>query len=263
MRRWLAAAAAIVVAGTVAGCEPGEPSPEPCSEPDQPEGRPGQAAPLLSLGGPSGTRGATQVLYEDGWVLTQEAADADGPAAVRPMYAGPVYDDDPRVWRSSYVGACEIEQVRELAAETFVEGIEFGSPTVTDMPSTTMTWYGDGKPVEVSAYALGHEGEYDGTSRDERAARERLHVLIELLDAGVATGDVAPTGYLRVARLGSEIEDPPDWPGPPTAELLADQECGRIDGEDAVVVHDHLLAGGQAPEGVWIAVGPIGVEPCP
>ena len=227
----LGAAAVTVLAG-MAACS--SPSPidvtEDCTDAgSQPAGEPGSAEVLLTTSG--------YVLYADGWMVV--AAD-EGPDAGHAMQVPMMAPPDPAGdrWQPAYLGSCQLEAVDTLAAEELVEG-DLGDLMVTDVTSTTVTYYGGEEPVSSSAYALGHEGAGDGLSRSDKHGREVIKALLAALDEAPATGDVLP---VETVQVSGDLEDgePDGWPGPPLAELLGDDGCGELTGEDARKVYEYL-----------------------
>lgn len=227
----LGTATVIVLAGMTA-CS--SPSPidatEDCTDVgSQPTSELGSAEILLSSSG--------YLLYADGWLVV--SAD-EGPDAAHAMQVPMMAPPDPAGsrWQPAYLGSCQLEAVDSLAAEELVEG-ELGSPMVTDVTSTTVTYYGGEEPVRSSAYALGHESSGDGLSRSDKHGREVIKALLAALDEAPLTGDVLP---VETVQVSGEVEEgePDGWPGPPLAELLDAEGCGELTGEDAREVYDYL-----------------------
>lgn len=211
-------------------CSPSAIDPtEDCTDPgSQPTSELGSAEILLSSSG--------YVLYADGWMVISED---EGPGAVQAMQVPLMVPPDPagNRWQPAYLGSCQLEAVDTLAAEELVEG-DLGQPMVTDAGTTTVTYYGGEEPVSSSAYALGHEGG-DGVSRSEKQGREVLKALLAALDEATVTGDVLP---VETVQVHGDLEDgePDGWPGPPLAELLGDDGCGELTGEEAREVYEYL-----------------------
>lgn len=226
----LGAAAVTVLAGMTA-CSPSpvDPTADCTDAGSQPAGEPGSAEILLTSGG--------YVLYEDGWMVV--SADQGGGAVHAmqvPLMASPPPAGD--LWQPAYLGNCQLDAVDALAAEELTEG-DLGQPMVTDASTTSVTYYGGDEPVRSSAYALGHEGFGDELSRAHQQGREVLKGLIAALDEATVTGEVLPIDTLQVTGEVGEPE-PEGWPGPPLAELLGDEGCGELTGQQAQDVHEYL-----------------------
>lgn len=226
----LAAAGVTVLAGITA-CSPSAIDPtEDCTDAgSQPASELGSAEILLASSG--------YILYADGWMVVSadEGSDA-GHAMQVPMMAPP--DPAGDRWQPAYLGSCQLEAVDTLAAEELVEG-DLGDLMVTDASSTTVTYYGGEEPVSSSAYALGDEGAGDGLSRSDKHGREVIKALLAALDEAPIAGDVLP---VETVQVSGDLEDgePDGWPGPPLAELLGDEGCGELTGEQAREVYEYL-----------------------
>lgn len=228
----LGAAAVTVLAGmTACSATPIEPTEDCTDVGSPPAGEPGQAEVLLTSSG--------YVLYADGWMVVA-AEDAGTDAAVNAMRVPMMAPPDPAGdrWQPAYLGSCQLEAVDTLAAEELVEG-NLGDLMVTDVTSTTITYYGGDEPVSSSAYALGHEGAGDGLSRSDKRGREVIKALLAVLEEAPVTGDALPVETIQVTG-DPEDGDPDGWPGPPLAELLDDDGCGELTGEDARQVYAYL-----------------------
>ena len=227
------AAAAGVLAGLTA-CSPHPVDPtEDCTDAGtQPPGEPGSAEILLTAGG--------HVLYEDGWMVVSADQGGGGPA-VQAMQVPLMAPAPPagNLWQPAYLGSCQLDAIAALAAEEFTEDAELGQPMVTDASTTSVTYYGGDEPVRVRAYALGHEGAGDGLSRADEQGREVLKGLLAALEEAPVTGGVLPIETVQVAGEVGEPE-PEGWPGPPLTELLGDDGCGELTGQQAQDVHAYL-----------------------
>lgn len=212
--------------------EPVDPTAECSGNGQVPAGEPGAAEVLLTT-----SRG--HVLYADGWMVVpaEDGARATLAAVQVPLMAPPPPTGD--LWQPAYLGSCQVAGIDALAAEELDDGADLGQPMVTDASTTSVTYYGGDGVVRTSAYALGHEGTGDGLSRDQRHGRAVLEGLIDALDEATATGDVLPIETLQVVGEAGEPE-PEGWPGPPLDELLGDDECGELTGEEALEVYEFL-----------------------
>lgn len=167
-----------------------------------------------------------------------------GPA-VAPVLAGEVTDD-------------EVEALRERARALGLaeEGIDFGLPNVTDLPTTTVTIDLGERVVAHAAYALGFEDD-TGLTDAQRAARAALSTYVdelEALAAGRATAPYAPTAYALYAfgTVAEEGDEVIDWPLPSAPVIdpssLA-RSCTEVVGTDARALGP-VLAGADV-ESVW------------
>ncbi|WP_147915521.1 hypothetical protein [Ruania zhangjianzhongii] len=223
-------------------CSPSPIDPtEDCTDAgSQPAGEPGSAEVLLTSSG--------YVLYADGWMVITAEDEASAANAMRVPLMAPAPPAGDR-WQPAYLGSCQLEAVDALAAEELVEG-DLGDPIVTDASTTTITYYGGEEPVSSSAYALGSES--SDLSRADQQGREVLKALIAALDEATVTGDVLPVETVRVNGEVGEPE-PEGWPGPPLAELLGDDGCGELTGQQALDVYEYLGERTHADVG-WLRV---------
>lgn len=228
----LGAAAVTVLAGMTA-CTSPEPIDvtEDCTDAgSRPAGEPGSADVLLTSSG--------YVLYADGWMVISADESAGTTNAMRvPFMAPPEPAGD--LWQPAYLGSCQVAAIDAVAAEELTDGEDLGQPMITDVSSTSVTYYGGDEPVSTSAYALGHEGSGDGLTRAQQQGREVLKGLLAALDEATVTGEVLPIETLRVSGEVGEPE-PQGWPGPPLADLLDADGCGELTGQQAQDVYEYL-----------------------
>ncbi|MCU1499644.1 MAG: hypothetical protein JWM47_3597 [Acidimicrobiales bacterium] len=158
-------------------------------------------------------------------------------------------------------------------------GADFGTPPVTDGPTTTVRFQGPGsEPLTAGAYFLTGDFE-EGLTDEQVARRDELRALIDRA-AGLAD-DLEPWApeRLRVTDLTGEAGDadpePTAWPGPPFAEVLHPsgldgRPCGGLSGDAAAAV---AAAVAESTSNSWMAGGEVrvlvispllpGEEPCP
>lgn len=253
--------AALVLAG-VAACLPvSHPDPtQDCAGPGaQPPGEPGDGTVLLTVGG----GGSEQlVLYSDGWVLSQ----SDGPgqseasgqagAMVAPLWA-PAPPSDHR-WQPAYLGACQLDEIRDLAQQELDEDADLGHPDVTDAGTTVATYYEGDETTKVSAYALGYGD--SGVSRADRRSRAALTALIDVLAQAPQTGETLPVQRIQIS-LRFQRRVPSDWPGPPMEEILQGEDCGVVTGAEARELHEYLTTD-YSDTDIMLAVLPPGMPGC-
>jgi hypothetical protein len=116
----------------------------------------------------------------------------------------------------------EIQALLQRAADAGLlgEDVDYGSPDVTDLGSTSVTINVDGTEHASGAYALGFDDE--NLTVEQRVARERLQDFIGDVDAATAESNVPPYGADAVSvfvlkhgpTAGDEDLDQPaiDWP---------------------------------------------------
>lgn len=166
-------------------------------------------------------------------------------------------------------------------SELFGPGpIEFGTPLVTDGPTTSVTFHPPGRsPRVVGAYFL-HGGFDRDLAADEVARRKELRALLDR-SYGLAQ-DLRAWTPDRVQVIapdqGATSESPttPPWPGPPPADLPGRSanrpgyRCGEVSGAAAADLH---VAAEGNPSSAWLVDGEVrvlvvtpllpGAEPCP
>lgn len=200
-------------------------------------------------------------VYGDGRVLTGVAA--------------PALQLVPARYQVAHVDPATIRDFLAAARSggLFDGGTDFGTPRVTDLPTTTVMV--DGSTVRV--YAL--DERFDtGLSPAQRDARARLRALIERasgLSGGAPLEAFVPSRIVVSEPRPGRNEDPAvtPWPGPPPAAFLTPTgtgraiACGELTGTDAAAVYTAAL---DNPGARWLvdgatrvlAVNPLPVEGC-
>ena len=163
----------------------------------------------------------------------------------------------------------EVARIDPAAVASFVAGVEadglinsgtdFGTPRVTDLPSTTVMVYGRGGEQRVSPYAF--DERFDARlTPEQRSARVALRTIISRAAALAAGTPRVPYSPDRVVVYEVEARnaDEPgaaDWPGPPPASFLAPSTgrrsiaCGELMAE---VVYQAAL---ENPGARWVIDG--------
>ncbi len=161
-----------------------------------------------------------------------------------------------------YVPSCTIDwasdEIRALAAA------DMGRPGITDQGVTNLTYRpAVGKPISISAYALGAGDESVLTGKENRARFSALLAALRAPVAGAATW--APT-RLRVVSVPIPVAgaDSPVWPVRiPLDKLLTQKRgksrCGVLSGQDAEQVLAAL--GSHSVYSRWLVAGePVGLN---
>lgn len=187
--------------------------------------------------------------------------------------------------RRGHLSRPEIAGLLDLARRSGLLGdeVDFGSPQVTDLPSTAVVLVVDGREVVQSAYALREEFE-DDLPADARAARQRLRAFLD--EAELAVGQ--PSQEYRPERISvfaqpSESSDGTDpkgaarpWPFAdpaawPEGERSGSYRCRTFAGSDAAAVvaaaapaehGDRWLAGAERWDLVFRPLLPDEVDAC-
>lgn len=210
------------------------------------EGWGGLAPPLIQALTTPGV-----ALYGDGRLVTLDRS-STAPAV---PYGYQVARADPREV-AAFVAQAE-------ASGLIDEQTDFGSPSITDMPVTTVRLNGRAGPQRTSVYAFSDRVESD-LGWGQRRARAKLRKIID--EALALPGDAGTEPYrpeqVRVIEL--EYDDggspnAPEWPGPdpddflvPAASAGTRVACGTISGADA----DRAYAAARTnPKGVWTVDG--------
>lgn len=200
------------------------------------------------------------MIYGDGRVLTAQPAPMGPPVPAR--------------YRVARVDPAEVRGfIAAAQAGGLFDGADFGSPRVTDLPTTTVLLDGGSGAQQIRVYALGALLD-TGLSPEQRDNRDRLRELIEqagALAGGAATEDFSPDRVLVAeptpGRTPESAAAP--WPGPPPSSFLAPATnrrflaCGELTGADARAVYQAALAN---PGGRWLVDGQtrvLGVNPLP
>ena len=136
---------------------------------------------------------------------------------------------------------------------------DFGDPTVSDMPSTTVQLHGAGGPHRIYVYAF-DAGFDDDLGRAQRRAREELAEVIDRASALPGDGERLPyrPDRVRVTEFafdGGGKTRGAEWPGPdpesflvPTTPRSVRLACGELSGPAAEKVY---AAARDNPDGIW------------
>ena len=152
--------------------------------------------------------------------------------------------------------------VAALAAGAEADGLvspstDFGTPRVTDMPTTRVLLRGRGDAVEVNVYAFieQFESELTGTQQRSRAALRTLIAEISALAQNAPRTDYRPEDVtvFEVSPEQMPDGDAVTWPGPPPESFLKPATgqavaCGHLSGESARAAYEAALAN---PGGRW------------
>ena len=166
----------------------------------------------------------------------------------------------------------EVARIDPAAVASFVAGVEadglinsgtdFGTPRVTDLPSTTVMVYGRGGEQRVNPYAF--DERFDARlTPEQRSARVALRTIISRAAALAAGTPRVPYSPDRVVvyEVEARSADEPgaaDWPGPPPASCLAPSTgrrsiaCGELMADPAEVVYQAAL---ENPGARWVIDG--------
>lgn len=199
-------------------------------------------------------------VYADGRVLTAVPAPALTPVPARYSLA-------------RIAPAAVRDFVAAAQAAGVVAGTDFGSPRMTDLPTTTVLIDDGSGPVQVRVYALDPQFE-TGLSPAQRDARDRLRALIARatdLPGAAPQQPYSPEKVAVAEPLPGRNDEPATvgWPGPaPTGFLAPDPSrrfaaCGELSGADAEVVYRAALAN---PGARWLVDGTtrvLAVNPLP
>lgn len=201
------------------------------------------------------------VIYGDGRVLSM--VDPTGVQVVPARYT--VAHVAPETV-ASFVSGAEADGLINSATD-------FGTPRVTDLPSTWVTVNGAGGEKQISAYAFDPQFE-TGLTGAQRDARARLRALIERAQSLAAGSPKAPYSpdHVVVYEFPSRPQDSPAtiaWPGPaPESFLTASDKrmsvaCGELTGGPAEATYRAALAN---PGARWFVGGSsrtLAVNPVP
>lgn len=166
----------------------------------------------------------------------------------------------------------EVAQIDPAAVASFVadveadglinSGTDFGTPRVTDLPSTTVLVYGPGGERRASPYAF--DERFDARlTPEQRSARVALRAIISRAAALTAGAPRVPYSPDRVVvyEVEARTADEPgavDWPGPPPASFLSPHTgrrsiaCGALVADPAEVVYQAAL---ENPGARWVVDG--------
>jgi hypothetical protein len=145
------------------------------------------------------------------------------------------------------------------ARDLITSETDFGEPSVSDVPSTTVQLHGAGAPQRIYVYAF-DAGFDDGLPPAQRRARQELTEVIDR--ASMLPGDSERLPYrpdrVRVTEFafdGGGKGAGATWPGPdpqsflvPTTPRSIRLACGELTGRAAEKVYD---AARNNPDGIW------------
>lgn len=177
----------------------------------------------------------------------------------------------------------EVARIDPAAVASFVADVEagglvsadtdFGTPRLTDLPSTTVMIHGRGGQEQVRPYAFDERFDARVTA-EQRNARVALRTVIDqasALAAGAARGPFSPDRvvvYELEPRSSDELAAA-GWPGPPPSNFLAASTsrrsiaCGELMADPAGVVYQAAL---DNPGARWLVDGStrvLAVNPLP
>ena len=159
------------------------------------------------------------------------------------------------------------------AGGLITNGTDFGTPRVTDLPSTTVMVHGQTGPQQVNVYAFDERFDARLTA-EQRSARIGLRAVIEkasALAAGAARLPYSPdrVGVYEVEPGNNSEPATTGWPGPPPSAFLAPSTgsrwiaCGELNADPAEVVYQAALTN---PGARWLVNGAtriLAVNPLP
>ena len=247
VRRWCVAVLGAVVALGMGACtSPGGGEPTAgCTDQSRSAGEPGDAEPLLILG--SANLSPT-VVYADGAVVIPTAQVADsGDAAgfLRAPMMMPGYDgEQPGGYEGGWLSECELAIVTDLADDLITDDVDFGSPQVTDMGSTDVTY--EDRSYSIYAFSRVDPDEFGGLTGAQERAREDLAELWDVVEQSTEQ-----TGERDIDRLFltfyAALDDASavDWPLATPISELSRSSCVSIDEPDQVEAMLERLEGGD------------------
>lgn len=166
----------------------------------------------------------------------------------------------------------DVARIDPATVASFVAGIEagglvsagtdFGTPRMTDLPSTTVMIHGRGPQKQVRPYAFDERFDARLTA-EQRNARVALRTVIAQASGLAAGAERAPFSPDRVVvyELEPRTSDEPaaaGWPGPPPSSFLAPSTsrrsiaCGELMADPAEVVYRAAL---DNPGARWVVDG--------
>ena len=166
----------------------------------------------------------------------------------------------------------EVERIDPAAVASFVADVQagglinpetdFGTPRMTDLPSTTVMVHGRGAAAQVRPYAFDERFDARLTPH-QRGARVVLRTVISTALALVNGATFVAHSPDRVAVYEIETSEAgapsaPGWPGPPPSAFLAPSTdrraiaCGELIADPAEVVYQAALAN---PGARWVVDG--------
>jgi hypothetical protein len=153
--------------------------------------------------------------------------------------------------------------VADVEADGLINsGTDFGTPRMTDLPSTTVMMYGPGGEQRVNPYAF--DERFDARlTPEQRSARVALRTIISRAAALTAGAPRMPYSPYRVVvyEVEARTADEPgavNWPGPPPASFLSPYTgrrsiaCGELMADPAEVVYQAAL---ENPGARWVIDG--------
>ena len=162
------------------------------------------------------------------------------------------------------LGVAAVQNFVSTAASAGIisEGMDFGTPRVTDLATTTVMLHGAAGSSEVRVYAFDERFE-EGLAPAQRDARARLRALIaqaNTLAAGAAQAPYVPDRVVVNEALPGRNQEPATiaWPGPPPSSFLAPTNngrviaCGELRGAEAETVYRAALGN---PGARWLVDG--------
>ena len=154
--------------------------------------------------------------------------------------------------------------VAQFAAETealnlIQDGTDFGTPGVSDLPTTTVQLNGPSGSRAVHVYGFA-DGLDEDVTETQGKARQELAAVIDRARALPGDAEQAPyrPDAVRVFELQETefTEMAPAWPGPAPSSFLSSSEtfsaCGTVSGAAATKAY---AAARRNPGAVWTAEG--------
>lgn len=224
----VALSAALMGGAAACGDAPGGDPTAGCTEETRTAGAPGDAEPLLLFG--AGAYAPT-IVYADGAVVIPAAAldhlgtDAAVGYLRLPMMAPGFSGEQPGGFVAGWLSDCELEAVIE-AAEPLFDGVDFGTPQITDHASTPFTFEG----TEISLYAFDRDDPGGGVSGAQARARQDLADLWTLVeDATELTGEVEIDRVFVHTYVSIDDGEVTDWPLTTPVSEIARLGCLTVD----------------------------------
>ena len=141
-------------------------------------------------------------------------------------------------------------------------GTDFGTPRMTDLPSTTVMVHGRNGSEQVSPYAFDErfDARLTPEQRDARAALRTLISQASALAAGASRVPYSPDRVIVYEVEPNNNTEPSTvgWPGPPLSSFLKPttnrraRACGELDADPAEVVYQAAL---NNPGARWLVDG--------
>lgn len=174
---------------------------------------------------------------------TDVGGDAAGYLHVPRMMPG--YDgDQPGGYEGGWLSDCELEVVTGLADDLLTADVDFGSPQVTDMGSTAVSYAG--RSYSIYAFSRADPDEFGDLSGAQERARADLANLWDAVEQATER-----TGEIEIERLfldfyGSIADDEvTDWPLPIPISELSRERCVTIEQPAQVQAMIDRLADGD------------------